>query len=360
LVFTSGHSRLLKRAAGITDLIDVVSEVPPSSTPPPGAKPLWGSFEGKPVPAAHATPAAPAPAAPTRTAGASWLFGGEELEPISRHLLQAAGALSLLLVLVVANSFLNQGSASPFNPNPVAQAAERTQEVPGMQMSIVSRTTSEGQPPVTITGRGAYNGETKLAGITYHVTTSAGAPMEFDAVLGDSNWYFRYPQLAGRIPGGKEWIKLDSLISPSDSSTSAENPEDSLRVLSAAGSVQRLGEAKVRKVQTTRYRAQLTAQGVLQGLRDEGQDDIAEVFEKVASQVVGPIKAEIFIDQQGMVRRMYTVTKVIENGTVVTSATHIDLFDFGAQPQIQVPDESRVFDMTPVMEEKLGALGQSS
>lgn len=335
-----------------------MSDVPPSSAPPPGAKPLWGSYEGKAAPAAPATPAVPA--APARTAGASWLFGGEELEPLSRHLLQLAGFLSLLLVLVVANSLLNQGSASPFNPNPVAQAAERTQEAPGMRITMLMRTTSEGQPPITITGSGAYNGESKLAGVTYRATTSTGAPMEFDAVMGESDWYFRYPQLAGRIPGGKEWIKMHSLIAQSDSSTSAENPEDSLRALSAAGNVQRVGQAKVRKAQTTRYRATLTAQGVLEALRAEGQDELAEVFEKVASQVVGPIKAEIFVDQQGMVRRMHTVTKVISKGTVVTTETHMDLFDFGAQPQIQVPDESRVFDMTPMMEEKLGALGQSS
>jgi len=229
-----------------------------------------------------------------------------------------------------------------------------------MRIKMVMRSTSEGQPPVTITGSGAYNGESKLAGVTYHARTSAGEPMEFDAVLGDSDWYFRYPQLASRMPEGKEWIKLHSLIAQSDNSTSAENPEDSLRALSAAGSVQRVGQAEVRKVHTTRYRATLTANGVLKALSAEGQDELAEAFEKVASQVDGPIRAEVFIDRHGMVRRMDTVTRVISSGTVVTTETHMDLFDFGAQPQIQVPDESRVFDMTPMLEEKLGTLGQSS
>jgi hypothetical protein len=332
-----------------------VSDVPPSSSPPPGAKPLWGSYKGSAVPSAPAQPATSG-----RTAGASWLFGSEELEPLSRHLLQLAGFLSLLLVLVVANSFLNQGSASPFNPNPVAQAAERTQEVPGMRMTMVMRSTAEGRPPVTITGSGAYNGESHLAGITYHAKSSTQTPIEFDAVLGDSEWYFRYPQLTGRIPGGKEWIKLDALIKQSDNSMSAENPEDSLRALAAAGSVQRLGEAKVGKVQTTRYRATLTASGVLQTLRAEGQDELADQFESIASQVVGPMRTEIFIDQDQMVRRMNTVTRVIANSTVVTTHVHMDFFDFGPQPQIQIPDESRVFDMTPTMEEKLDTLGQSS
>lgn len=350
-------SRLLKPATAVSDLIDVVSHVPPTSTPPPGAKPLWGSYKGGAV-TAVAPPAGDA--APARTASASWLFGGEELEPLSRNLLQLAGFLSLLLVAVVANSFLNQGSASPFNPNPVAAAAERTREVPGMRLSMVMRSTAEGRPPVTITGSGAYNGESNLAGITYHARSSTQTPIEFDAVLGDSEWYFRYPQLTGRIPDGKEWIKLDALIKQSDNSMSAENPEDSLRALAAAGSVQRLGQAKVGKVRTTRYRATLTANGVLRALRAEGQDELAEQFESVVSQVVGPIRTEIFIDRHQMVRRMHTLTRVIANGAVVTTSVHMDFFDFGAQPQIQVPDESRVFDMTPTMEEKLETLGQSS
>ncbi|HEX8051251.1 MAG TPA: hypothetical protein VF504_07250, partial [Solirubrobacterales bacterium] len=70
-------------------------------------------------------------------------FRGAELEPLSRRLLQAAGALSLLLILVVVNSLLNSGSASPFNPNPVAAAAERTQEAPGLRMNITMQLRSE-------------------------------------------------------------------------------------------------------------------------------------------------------------------------------------------------------------------------
>jgi hypothetical protein len=136
-------------------------------------------------------------------------LGGADLEPLSRRALQAAGALSLLLILVVANSLLNSGGESPFDPNPVAAAAERTAEVPGMRIAMTMRMESESTPPVTVTGKGVYNGEDNLAEVTYDGIVVQGQRLKFDAVLGESAWYFRYPQLAGKMPEGKEWLKIE-------------------------------------------------------------------------------------------------------------------------------------------------------
>ena len=125
---------------------------PPTSSPPPGAQPLWG--RGGPVPAAPA--GAPASQSSRYARGTRQsLFGEGPLEPLSRRLLQAAGALSLLLILVVFNSLLNNdGGESPFDPNPVAAAAQRTEEVPGMRMKLWMRVTTESSPPTMITGKG--------------------------------------------------------------------------------------------------------------------------------------------------------------------------------------------------------------
>jgi hypothetical protein len=330
-----------------------VSDVPPSSSPPPGAKPLWGSYKGSAVPHAPAQPATSG-----RTANASWLFGGEELEPLSRHLLQIAGFLSLLLVLVVANSFLTQGSASPFNPNPVAAAAERTQEVPGMRMTLAMRVSSESTPPVTISGSGVYNGEDNLAQVNYRMSGSQGTPLEFDALLGESAWYFRYPQLADKLPEGKEWLKLEGLPGQSDMSKVSESPQSSLQMLAGAGSVQRLGQVRIRNVPTTRYRVTLTADGIVKALRSEGKDELAEQIEE--TQLAGPSRGEVFIDRHGMLRRMNIATTVIADGRSITTEIRTDLFDFGIHPDIQLPNDSQVFDLSPTMEEQLEKLGQSS
>lgn len=288
-------------------------------------------------------------------------FGDEPLEPLSVRLLQAAGVLSLLLILVVVNSLLNDGSQSPFNPNPVAAAAERTQEAPGMRFSMRMRFTTEANPPVTITGKGAYNGDTHLAGVAYRAENSQGQAMDIDAVLEDSAWYFRYPQLAGRMPEGKEWVKVEGALGQSEeNSMSAESPANSLRMLTAAGAVQRAGHARVRGVSTTRYRATLTATGIVEALRAEGKDELAEQFESVSSQLIGPVRSDVFIDREGMLRRIHTRSTALADGSAVTTDLWMDLFDLGVAPDVQVPEDSRVFDLTPMLEEQLQAFGEAS
>lgn len=172
--------------------------------------------------------------------------GTADLEPLSRRALQAAGVLSLLLILVVLNSLLNSGGASPFNPNPVAAAAERTAKVPGMRldMTMTMSTEADGQV-VTIAGKGVYNGETNLAEVVYQAHTPQGERLDFNAILGEDAWYFRYPRFASRMPEGKEWIKLEGFPGQKDASTPGSgSPEESLQLLRSTGAVRRLGRAK--------------------------------------------------------------------------------------------------------------------
>lgn len=287
-------------------------------------------------------------------------LGGEQLEPLSVRLLQAAGVLSLLLILVVVNSLLNDGGQSPFNPNPVAAAAERTQEAPGMRFSMEMRFTSEANPPVTIAGKGAYNGDTHLAGVSYRAESAQGPAMDIEAVLEDSAWYFRYPQFAERMPEGKEWVKVEGALGQSEeNSMSAESPANSLRMLAAAGAVRRAGHARVRGEPTTRYRAILTPTGIVEALRAGGKDELADQFESVSAQLIGPVRSEVFIDRQGLLRRIHTRSSALADGTVVTTDLWMDLFAFGVAPDIRVPDDSLVFDLSPVLKEQLQAFGEA-
>jgi hypothetical protein len=315
---------------------------------------LWGGRQGAP-------PASVSPSSRHTKGTRQVVAGGSELEPLSRRLLQAAGVLSLLLILVVANSLLNSGSESPFNPNPVAAAAQRTQEVPGMRMNMTMQFRSESGSPVTITGRGTYNGKSNLAELAYEGAAAAGQQMEFDAILGESAWYFRYPQFAGRMPEGKEWIKLEGFPGQKDASApGVGGPDESLGMLRAAGTVSRLGQARIGHVQTTRYRVTMTPTGLARGLRAQGKDELAEQVERVAPQMIGPVRAEVFITPDGMLRRMRTVSTELSQGKAVTTEIRADLFDFGIEPEIAVPDDSQVYDLGPLLEERLDGLGQPS
>jgi hypothetical protein len=289
------------------------------------------------------------------------LFGDEPLEPLSRRLLQVAGVLSLLLILVAVNSLFNDGgSESPFNPNPVAAAAQRTEEVPGMRMNMTMKFTSESSPPATMTGKGTYNGESNLAEIVYHGAIN-GQQMEFDAVLGEDAWYFRYPQFAGRMPEGKEWIKLEGFPGQKDASTpGVGSPDESLRMLSTAGAVRRLGQVKIGHVQTTRYRVTMTPAGLVEGLHAQDKDELAEQIEQIEPRIVGSVHAEAFIAPDGMLRRMRTLATESINGKPITTEIRADLFDFGIHPEIQIPDDSEVLELGPEVEESLERLGQAS
>jgi hypothetical protein len=287
--------------------------------------------------------------------------GGAELLPLSRRLLQAAGVFSLLLILIVVNSLLNSGGESPFNPNPVAAAAERTQEVPGMRMNITMQFRSESSPPITVTGRTVYNGETNLTKATYSGTTPQGQRLDFDAILGEDAWYFRYPQFAGKVPEGKEWIKLEGFPGQKDmGAPGVASPSESLGMLRATGTVKRLGQAKIGRVQTIRYRVVMTGAQIAEGLRSQGKDELAEQVEQAAPQLIGPVNAEVFIAKDGMLRRMRLVSTEAPEGKRVTVVMRVDLFDFGIEPNIEEPDDSQVYDLGPQLEEKLEALGQAS
>jgi len=285
-----------------------------------------------------------------------------DLEPLSRRLLQAAGVLSLLLVLVVANSFLNSsGGESPFNPNPVAAAAERTATVPGMRIDLTMTMSTEATGSVVITGKGAYNGETNLAEIAYGGSSPEGGALRFDAILGEDAWYFRYPELAGKMPEGKEWLKLEGFPGQKDiSAPGAGSPDESLQMLRAAGAVRQLGEAKVGGAQTTRYRVTMTAAGITQALRAEGKDELAEQVERSAAEMVGPLRGEVFITRGGMLRRMRMASTSVVEGKTVATAIQMTFSDLGIKPPIVVPDDSQVYDLSPLLEERLDELGQAS
>jgi len=276
-------------------------------------------------------------------------------------LLRVAGGLSVLLVLVVLNSLLNaSGGESPFNPNPVAAAAQRTEEVPGMRMNLWVRVSTESTAPSTITGKGTFNGEDNLGEFAYDGLVE-GKRMTFDAVMSEDAWYFRYPQFADRMPEGKEWLKLEGFPGQEDlSSPGVGNPGESLGMLRANGAVHKLGQAKIGHVQTTRYRVTMSPEGIVQSLHEQGKDELAEQLEGAGAQIVGPVHAEVFITPGGMLRRMRTETTVLADGKTVTTEMRADLFDYGIHPEIQVPDDSKVLDLGSEVKEKMEALGQPS
>lgn len=286
------------------------------------------------------------------------LTGGEPLDPLSQKLMTAVRFLSLLLVLVVANSFLH----SEENPlNPIAAAAERTQTEPGARYTMKAIYTSPELPrPMVGHGHGAYNSETGLEEAWLELNVPKVGRVTVEAVSDGTTLYMRGNAIENELPPDKEWLAMQPLLGQSEQSVmSGAGADSSLQMLeSVSGGVQQVGSEKVRGVPTRRFRASVTLNDIAGALRDRGEDDLADLYAKYATLMPEPITFEVSIDRKGLVRRnrMVMVLPTEPGAPTLTMDMRMQLFDFGARPKIELPNSERVFDTTPMLEAQLDAI----
>jgi hypothetical protein len=322
---------MLKSIHGIADAMAVLSESP-NSAPPPGASPLWGGQ----------TAAVSGGGAPPRSSLAAAATAGQRLQPLSRRLLQVAGVLSILLILVVANSLL-RSDENPFNP--VAAAAEKTQNCPGFHFSayIVYSTTALPQP-ITASGSGAYNAETKRTSMSLDLNSSITGPMHMNQVIDDQYIYENGDAVSKELPPGKEWVRINK-EQEKDETPSADFDE-SLEMLDSSGDIHAVGRQSVNGKMTRRYRGEVPLDKFIELLREDGKDEAAETYEALEGTTPTGISAEVWIDSKKILRRMRVVMPVPgkEGEPSFTMDMRMDLFGFGAKPDIQLPDPDTVVD----------------
>lgn len=323
----------------------------PNSTPPPGAAPLWGSSDGSGSPVA--TESRPSPPRPS---GIQLVAGGGELDPFSRRLFGVAVFLSILLLLVLANSFLNGGGEERLELNPVAAAAERTQDEPGARFSMKMTYGSPQLPrPMAASGHGAYSGETGRTAMTMNMELPRVGPMEMEMVSDGTSMYMRMDEALGQLPEEKEWLVVEPFGGASEEELmmGGGDAESSLQLLGAAGEVRRVGREKVRGVATQRYWATVDLPSLGAVLREEGKDELADQFDEYSAGALTAPVVEVSIDDEEIVRRFRMVMEIPTQDGVspLTMDMRMEFFDFGAEPRIELPESSTVFDATALQEQ---------
>jgi hypothetical protein len=278
---------------------------------------------------------------------------------------------ALLAQLVVAiGVFLALSGGDKGGLTPLAQAAERTAEYPGGRMELTGSLEIPGSGALmTMTGEGEYNGKTGLSRITAGADlppeSAAAVPggrieMEQVAVArpGTLVVYQRSPTL-GALPGGAEWMKLD-LSEQAAAGAQSFDPREQLAMLRSTEDFERLGTESVRGVATTHYRATVDQGDELERLRDEGEDEAADLLETIIAANDGadtmPIEAWVARDQT--IRRM-RIEMPFSLGATPAGSTLLmtmELFDFGIEPHIELPSDSDAFDATEMAREELEEL----
>jgi hypothetical protein len=281
---------------------------------------------------------------------------------MSRRLILLAGVFVLLLVGTGVVALTQGGNESSLNP--IAQAAARTQDSSGGRTSFYGTITGQGlHHPIEISGRGLFNGTTNRSRLSMAMTAPAPVGrIEMEGVGSASHFYYRSDAFKSVLPEGDEWVGLDlSLGSPSETGAIASaSPTGQLGMLRAVSDrFEKLGEKRVRGVETTGYRSAVDPDRYAEYLRGKGAPKAAEEYEQVSETVPEAIEIETWIDGKGLVRQ----TTVKSNGHDPHSGDEtsmemtIDFHDFGTSPEIELPDPDTVYDLSPTVRPKLGLDG---
>jgi hypothetical protein len=280
--------------------------------------------------------------------------GGEQtkstpLDPFSRRLLRLAGLLAVLVILVALNAVLRGGEENPFNPNPVAAAAERTQAETGGRMSMTASYRLPTGQSMTMDGDGAYDNRAQRAQrAQFSMELQAPAPvgsMTMEVVASDERAYLRSSMLTSQLPAGKEWISVDPESGDLDEGSlpGSTDPREQLEMLEAiSGRIETLGQESIRGAITTHYRGTIDLASYAELAREGGADEAADLFEELG----GAAEAEAWIDRAGRLRQMRMILSLAPSpgSAPMTMDMTIELYDFGATPAIALPSPAAVID----------------
>jgi hypothetical protein len=174
-------------------------------------------------------------------------------------------------------------------------------------------------------------------------------------VVDGTTVYFSSPAF-GSLPDGSKWMSIDLLDGhePSSPVPADGDAKGELELLEeATGKVEKLDSEEVRGVPTTHYRGTIGVARQVERAREYGDDELASILEKYAR----PAQVEAWIDDEGLIRRMRIVQRqpAHDGEEPATLDMRMDFFDFGLEPEIDVPDSSEVFDATDLAREDLQA-----
>jgi hypothetical protein len=283
---------------------------------------------------------------------------------------RALAALAASAALVGGGTLI-AGCGSSASLDPVARAAEVSAKQAGVRFTLEMQLSSPQLPSgFAIRGSGYANQAQKsgrlsidLSGIPGLSSFAAGGA-RIEAVFLDPVVYMHMPFLAGKLPQGKTWMKLDvSKASkalgggsmPSAFSLGQSDPTQFLQYLRASsGEVRKAGVQQLDGVQTTRYVATLQLSRVLEKLPAADRAAEQTLLQHVG--VDGAIPVEVWVDTQHRVRRVQMSIDVSAATASGSATVTVNFTSYGAVPAISAPPAGEVADLTSMFSSRLARL----
>jgi hypothetical protein len=238
-------------------------------------------------------------------------------------------ALLLLPVLVAAGCGGGGHPAATVSGDPLVAAADATTKQGSEKLALDAKVDLSGQS-LSLGGTGAFNDKAHEGQLHLNFTAGLAGSSTLDEIFKDNVIWLRSPLLAGSLPKGKQWLKVDlakeaQALGFDLKALTGQTPSDALAKLHFHGHVTTVGKETVDGVETTHYTEAL-------GLTDQTT--------KARYKSV-----DAWVDDQGLVRKVrldYTtpVTGSQPAHTVVT----MTFSDFGVPVSVTPPPPGEVVD----------------
>lgn len=272
---------------------------------------------------------------------------------------------------VLAGAVAAGGCGASSTVDPVAQAAQVTQQAGGAHIALVERIGSSSLS-ATITGTGFINEQQRAGQLTMDLSgvpgaSAAGIGHTAQFIFAGTAFYVQIPGLASKLPGGKSWIKIDlgKVALPGGSNLSqlsqlgGFDPSALLSYLRGSGQVTTVGTDTVRGVQTTHYKATIDLGKVADKLPASDRARVQAGIQSLEkSSGLKSLPVDVWIDSEHRVRRIaFNMSVGSATAAAVTVSATVDLFDYGTTPPIVPPPASQVFDLSGLAGGALNGLG---
>lgn len=197
-------------------------------------------------------------------------------------------------------------------------------------------TSAGGNATTTLESEATYEDGKPLV----HGRTTAGSPQQLETVAAGGIVYIKAAGLG--VPAGK-WLKIDpddpaNADNPLAGLAAAADPDVALRAMGDLESLELVGSEKVEGVDTDHYKAVMNTQNYAK---------VLGLPAEISSTLPATIPVEVWVDEDD--RPVRTTTTLTIQG--VTSTTTQTYYDFGADIEVTVPEDS---ETVPLSEAGLG------
>lgn len=250
--------------------------------------------------------------------------------------------LAAPLALVACGGSSRKASAPPAKLDPVSyvrHAAHVTARAPSEHVTMTGTVTAAGRQ-ISIAGSGDFS-NTSDQGAMKATFSAGGFNGSIGSVLDGTTIYVSSPLLAGSLPNGKTWLKLDLAKAFASegidfSSLMSQSPAQGLKSLEAAGTVKAVGTETVDGAETTHFRVtNLDLSKIPQGAKLKA---LTHATHGAMNVWVGK--------SDGYVRRLSLAYSYSVGGRSASTQMTFDLSRFGESVHVGVPAPSTTFDAT--------------